>query len=343
MHRQLRALTILDFLIQNAGDNFLRNFADEALLERLRVAGADTLSHRDVREKCRQLFAQWAVSFKGQPGMEGVTSLYRQLPRRKQPTSVQQSSASRDSEFLDPDLGPNFSVSAGDGPSTVLGQQRQASSTHKSDPVKLTPSSRFSSSVTKKHKEKHRKFNVEKEKPRMLETIAASSVASTNLMNALRLVNREHQQVSDNPEVCKRFELCKELRYQILWYIQLVNSEDFLGSLIHANEELVAALRAFEILDKSIGADSDSEEAGASIPQLSPLPPAVRQSTASQLAGLSLDDTPPPKPPRPNGSTLRSSSTGHELESESEENEDDPFGDKNAISTPAVERTSFLD
>src|SRR5207342_542145 len=35
-HRQLRALTLLDGLIQNAGPHFQRAFADEPLLERLR-------------------------------------------------------------------------------------------------------------------------------------------------------------------------------------------------------------------------------------------------------------------------------------------------------------------
>lgn len=44
VHRQLRALTILDGLIQNAGPRFQRAFADEPLLERLRVCGTSDLS-----------------------------------------------------------------------------------------------------------------------------------------------------------------------------------------------------------------------------------------------------------------------------------------------------------
>ena len=46
----------------------------------------------------------------------------------------------------------------------------------------------------------------------------------------------------------------------MLRYIQLVESEQFLGSLIHANEELVEALRLFMKLDKPIEEDSDSED-----------------------------------------------------------------------------------
>ena len=42
--------------------------------------------------------------------------------------------------------------------------------------------------------------------------------------------------------------------------IQHVESEQWLGGLIHANDELVTALMTFEQLDTSIDADSDSED-----------------------------------------------------------------------------------
>lgn len=42
--------------------------------------------------------------------------------------------------------------------------------------------------------------------------------------------------------------------------IHHVESEQWLGSLLHANDELVHALMAFEQLDQSIEADSDSDD-----------------------------------------------------------------------------------
>lgn len=42
--------------------------------------------------------------------------------------------------------------------------------------------------------------------------------------------------------------------------IYLVDSEEYLGSLLHANDELVTALMTFEQLDRSIDADSDSDD-----------------------------------------------------------------------------------
>src|SRR5271155_4669325 len=83
VHRQLRALTILDGLIQNGGARFQRAvFNDEPLLERLRVAASDPLSDPDVREKCKVLFGQWASDSKTNSNLQGAADLYKQLPKK---------------------------------------------------------------------------------------------------------------------------------------------------------------------------------------------------------------------------------------------------------------------
>jgi hypothetical protein len=77
VHRQLRALTLLDGLIQNAGSRFQRTFADEMLLERLRVCGTADLSDPLVRDKCKVLFRQWAAEYKNVRGLEQIAGLYK--------------------------------------------------------------------------------------------------------------------------------------------------------------------------------------------------------------------------------------------------------------------------
>jgi hypothetical protein len=77
VHRQIRALIILDGLIQNAGARFQRTFADEMLLERLRVCGTSDLSDPLVRDKCKELFRSWAVEYKNVRGLERIASLYK--------------------------------------------------------------------------------------------------------------------------------------------------------------------------------------------------------------------------------------------------------------------------
>lgn len=332
LHRQLRALTILDFLIQNAGERFLRGFADEPLLERLRIAATDSVSDPEVRKKCQQLFGEWAATHKNTPGMSGITALYKQLPKKKQPAQQAQAKVLRETApapTAEVPMGHSVSVSIGEGPSTAL-------TSPKSKKSKRSSSSVFGSSSSKSHKKGHTKpFDMQKEKPEILQTIASASVASTNLQNALKLVNRETHRVSEDEEVMVQFDRCKNLRHQILRYIQNIESGDLLGSLIHANEELVTGLMAFEVLDKSLDYDSDSEDDQIYLGGID-----------ESFSGITIG---PSKPPRPARSTsipgLPSNNKPinlNELESASESEEDDdennPFGDRNEVPTPSVER-----
>ncbi|KAA8644517.1 LSB5 family protein [Aspergillus tanneri] len=335
LHRQLRALTILDFLIQNAGDRFLREFADEPLLERLRIAATDSVSDPMVKQKCKQLFGQWAVTYKDTPGMGGITGLYRQLPKRKQPANQAKAKVLRETGTSEePPMGHTVSISAGNGPSTILSGPKHKHSSSKS--LKKDKKD-------KKEKRFRAPFILEKEKPEILQTLASSSVASTNLLNALKLVNRETHRVSEDVEVLNRFETCKQLRRQILRYIQNVESEEFLGSLIHANEELVTALMAFEVLDKSVDYDSDSDQ---DVLETGWTPD--RDDVNESFAGLVINPPKPPRPRRPTSISVPSSSSqpqrrvySSESESETDEDDDDennPFGDRNAIRTPGIDK-----
>ena len=136
----------------------------------------------------------------------------------------------------------------------------------------------------------------------------------------------------------RRFETCKALRRQILRYIQHVESEELLGSLLHVNEELVDALIAFEVLDKSVDDDSDSEgeweEGGGG-----------GKEVQEGLGALSLHSSSPAQPPRPTSipmpASLARSEEPEEEDEEEEEDEDDPFADRNAVSTPKVEKAGM--
>lgn len=183
----------------------------------------------------------------------------------------------------------------------------------------------------------------------MLQTLASSSVASTNLLNALKLVNREAHRVSEDAEVLDRFERCKQLRRQILRYIQFVESEEYLGSLIHANEELVTALMAYEVLDKSVDYDSDSDQ---DVLESGWHPRDQDEDLNENFSGLAVNPPKPPRPPRPMSlpvlpspssaqqkrRVFDDSESESDTESEEDDDENNPFGDRNAIqTTPAVE------
>lgn len=336
-HRQLRALVILDGLIQNAGSKFQRTFADEPLLERLRLLSRDDVVDPQVRQKCRVLFNQWSHAYKNTPGLERIANLYKELPKTSRPQAARQ-------KVLQ-DTGPFESDS--DYISTPVGRSRTTSSAGTSNsvnPVTLTPTtSSYTSRLSKSKKSGSNKpFNLSREKENMTNAIAQSSIASTNLLNGLQLINRETERVSDNQEVYRRFETCKNLRRQILHYIQHVESDQWIGSLVNANDELIKALTAYEILDKSIDDDSDSD----AVEDTNPAPKMASspaKDTQQQLQGLSLGP-PTGKPPRPSNLPLPPKPAFPKAplrpaESEGDdEDDDDPFGDSHAAGTPYQER-----
>lgn len=268
--------------------------------------------------------------------MGKITALYQQLPKRKQPASQAKAKVLREgANQSELPMGHMVSVAAGNGPSTPLSHPKPKSSKPKKDKKekKLSISSK--------------NFNLERERPEILQALAASSVASTNLLNALKLVNRETSRVSEDAECTSRFDKCKKLRHQILRYIQHIESEEFLGGLIHANEELVTALMAFEVLDKSVDYDSDSDDDVLSGNWRSKLE--LDNEMNQDFNGLSINPPKPPRPSRPTSLPVASSSqptrrifeSESETESEEDDDEDNPFGDRNAIMTSAAEKPSY--
>jgi hypothetical protein len=115
-------------------------------------------------------------------------------------------------------------------PSPTVTKQPFVTSTPVQSSGSSTPNSFFSplspTSSKKPKKEKAKKgkkpkaFNLEAEKETMKNCIAEASVASTNLLNALRHINREHEQISENQAAVKHFEICKLLRRKILRYVR---------------------------------------------------------------------------------------------------------------------------
>ncbi|KAK1767761.1 putative vhs domain-containing protein [Phialemonium atrogriseum] len=371
-HRQLRALTLLDGLIQNAGPRFQRTFVDEPLLERLRVCGTSDLSDPDVRKKCSELYRSWAAEYQNTPGLERIAKLYKELPRRKQVVTQERSKVLKETEnpFGDDEDEPQSPQASSSQPGS------HGRNTSLSGP-QVTGQVQSFSYIGKDKKKKDKKskkrkpFDLEAEKDKMKVTIAESSIASTDLMNALQSINREEERISENQVVVQRFETCKHLRRKVLRYIHHVESEQWLGGLLHANDELVLALMTFEQLDRSIDADSDSDDDVAEQAHLyrmaterakgkeptsptsasphSPPPP-------PDMAGLSITGSPPPKPPRPSAPPRPSplskplapapvrrpaaaaADDDDESDGYADEDEDDPFADRNAVVTPKLER-----
>jgi hypothetical protein len=179
----------------------------------------------------------------------------QQLPRRKQVVTQERSKVIKETE------NPFGEDEEEDDKPSPAGP----SGSHSRTPSASNTLAKQSSSEAKKKKKdkkdrKPKPFNLEAEKEQMKSHIADALIASTNLANVLQSINRETERISENQIAVHRFEMCKQLRRKILRYIHHVESEQYLGSLLHANDELVTALMTFEQLDRSIDADSDSDD-----------------------------------------------------------------------------------
>lgn len=359
VHRQLRALTILDGLLQNGGQRLQRQIlSDPPLQERLRIAAIDPISDQDVRTKCKTLFGQWVASSAEQPGLEGAKSLYNQLPKKRVQPAQQRREQSKVLRETEEEAQREQEAEAlRERSSSIVTENAPSTSKKTSRPIALSSSSAFGTNKVKKDKKlKTKYFNIEKEKPAILQAIAGSSVAASNLNNALKLVNREDRRVSEDPEVMKRFETCKALRRQILRYIQFVETEELLGGLIDANERLIEGLMGFEVMDKSVDDDSDSEmEEAAHLSRKEKMrEDAAVRDAEKRFADMSVAPSKPPRPasipmpPRPApGITKTASKKVDNDESDTDydsDDSDDPFADRNAAPRtpdPTTVRTGY--
>jgi len=312
----------------------------------------DDMVDAHVRQKCKVLFVQWANAYKNTPGLERIANLYKEFPRTQRPAAARQKVLQDSSSPVEPETESPFAEPASTRVRSSSKPQPAPVQAAPSRPVTLTPtSSGLSSKLFKDKKSSSGKpFSLSREKENMTKALAQSSIASTNLLNGLQLINRENEQVSQNPEVVRRLEACKSLRRKILYYIHHVESDEWIGSLVNANDELVKALTAYEIMDRSIDDDSDSdawEDSGAVRPTS---PKAAAGSAHQQLASLTLEEALPAKPPRPAAPTTIQmppqpapiAAFQQKVTDEPEENdEDDPFGDSHAAKTPFDERAGI--
>jgi LAS seventeen-binding protein 5 len=188
-------------------------------------------------------------------------------------------------------------------------------------PVQTTSPTRQSHKKTKsrdeyKSKSSYKPINFEKERHLILQAIAASQQSATNLTNALKRLNRETQHPEDIPQIQQLYRQCRKLRKDILIYIQRTESEEWIGTLINANEELVQSLARYEAALKPIEQDSDSDawsvsDSDEEHPKRTVSPQkkmstggsgrsTVAEDLAQRLRAASLSqEKPPPKPPRP--------------------------------------------
>ena len=248
VHGQKRALIILKALVENCGQRFQTTFANDQLVDRIKIMSQDQLVDASVRRLLMRVLFSWYTQFKDDPSMRLVAGLYHACGGGKK------SEAQRKSEAAEA--------------YRKLQEKQRIEAQVRSD---RKAAEQLQKEEEKRQKQRGKKgtkrptFNFEQEKPAILQTLAISQQVATSLVNALQHVNREKESVTQNARVQDYLVKTKVERKKIIRYVQLVKDEEFLGSLISANDQIILALELYDRLSKPVELDSDDEEPLAAI------------------------------------------------------------------------------
>ncbi|KAG5719666.1 Protein lsb5 [Termitomyces sp. T112] len=213
-HQQYRALVLLKALVENCGAKFTSSFADGHLTDAIKNLSADHTVDKKVRKKLIAVLASWQEQFKSDSSMSAVAGLYKQCIR----------------------------------------EGRYQTYRDVAHPVGTEDNMKEQGNTTKAEEERQQRsrqnvgnqFVFEKDKPKVLASIVEASQASSNLMNAITLFNSKADDIRTNQRVQECLEKARQARKPVIRYIQLVENEELIGTLIETNERIMAALEKYD-------------------------------------------------------------------------------------------------
>ncbi|KAF9076048.1 hypothetical protein BDP27DRAFT_1313828 [Rhodocollybia butyracea] len=238
-HQQYRALVILKALVENCGDKFKTSFADGQLTDALRQIAGDRSADKRVQKKLRLVLMSWHEQFQSDPSMRSVSELY-QMCKDIQPAK----------STIDP-----MEVEAARRRAEKVEAKRMAK-LEKEEARQREESERLKQTQMK-NRPKRAPFDFEQEKPKVLGSIVEASQASSNLVNAITLVNPEKESLQSSERVQECLGKTKLARKQIVRYIQLVENEEVIGVLIETNDRIIAALEMYDSMSTDPKSKSD--------------------------------------------------------------------------------------
>ncbi|KAH9858061.1 hypothetical protein C2E23DRAFT_802525 [Lenzites betulinus] len=250
-HQQYRALVILKAIVENGGHKFQTSFADHQLTDAIKNLASDPGTDHKVKKKLTSVLAAWHLQFKDDPSMTLVANLYKQCRVANHRTST-------DRRALD-----NVNAGLGVDPEYVERKRREEEARKREEETRKAEKRKAKEDKERRKREeeerkrkaaqpkpKRKPFNFEQEKPQILTSIANASQAANNLVNAMTLVNTAQDSLATNERVQECLTLVKQVRKQIVRYIQLVENEDMIGVLIETNDRIIAALENYDLLTK---------------------------------------------------------------------------------------------
>ncbi|KAF8516706.1 hypothetical protein BU17DRAFT_50693 [Hysterangium stoloniferum] len=245
VHHQLRALVILKALVENCGQRFQSSFADDRLTDAIKQLAIDPTGDPAVKKKVLIVLASWKRQFQDDPKMKLVASLFDQC----RPTTHRKSAE----HSAQPVVSEEYAARERE---REREREERGAAKREKEAAKIRARREKEEERQRKSKDarrpKRKPFNFEQEKPQVLATIASASHASSNLVNALMLVNRELEPVETNARVQECLTAAKTVRKQIVRYIQLVEDEELIGTLLETNERIIHALEMYDKVSRTV-------------------------------------------------------------------------------------------
>lgn len=178
---------------------------------------SDPHTDEHVRKKMMSLFGSWHRQFKDDSSMRTAAGLYSTVkPNHRASASLTQNLSS---------VGMNTEATERARRQKEK-EDRKAKEREAEEERKKLKQAQKEAAWNQAHKKpnKQRKpFNFEQEKPAILSSIAYASQCSNNLVNALKLVNREKESIEENQRVQETLLEAKASRKQIVRYVQVCN------------------------------------------------------------------------------------------------------------------------
>ncbi|KAF7347644.1 VHS domain protein [Mycena venus] len=232
-HQQYRAVVILKALVENCGHKFQTTFADGQLIDTIKNLANDQSTDKKVKKKLLLVLVSWQDQFKSQPSMSNLAGIYKQVRHdRDERTQNLNTMGLPDVEVLEREA------------KRKAKQERERAK----EKERLEEAERRRREKERKNRPKRAPFDFEKEKPLVLGSIVEASQASSNLVNAITLVNQEKESLLSNERVQECLAKAKQARKPVVRYIQLVENEELIGTLIEANDRIINALEMYDKL-----------------------------------------------------------------------------------------------
>jgi len=227
--------------------NSKRRFADGQLIDTLKHLANDQSTDKKVKKKLLLVMASWHDQIKSELSLASLAGLYKQVRHDREERSQNlQTMGLPDVETLEREA------------KRKAKQEREQAK----EQQRLEELERRRKEKERKNRPKRAPFDFEKEKPLVLGSIVEASQASSNLVNAITLVNQEKESLLSNERVQECLAKAKQARKPVVRYIQLVENEELIGTLIEANDRIINALEMYDKLSTaSLAPPGDSADA----------------------------------------------------------------------------------